>query len=247
MILKYDGKKKIIIFSGAGISAESGINTFRDIDGLWENHKIEEICYASNWKKNFELVHKFYNQRRIQLNQVQPNKAHYIVSEIKQKYGDDCYVVTQNVDDLFERAGCEDVLHVHGELTKMKCTACGNVWDIGYKEFNTSEDRCPNCYSLQGVKPNVIFFGEDAPKYREMYRAFDAVSSKDSIAVVIGTMGNVVVVDELLKYKLCKKILNNLEPSEYINDEIFNKVYYENATLVIDKIQQDIFNYWNNC
>jgi len=217
--------KKIIIFSGAGISAESGISTFRDTDGLWENHNIEEVCHQNSWKNNFELVHKFYNQRRMQLNEVQPNKAHKVVAKIKQKYGDDCYVITQNVDDLFERAGCKEVLHVHGELTKMECTACGNIWDIGYKEFDIAKDRCPNCNSLRGVKPYIVFFGGTAPKYREMYRAFDVGSYRDSIVVIIGTMGNVVVIDEFLRNKLCKKILNNLEPSEYINDEVFDKVY----------------------
>ena len=124
MISKYDGSKKLIIFSGAGISAESGINTFRDTNGLWEKYSIEEICTENTWKQNFDAVHVFYNQRRIQLQKVKPNRAHEVVSMLKKMYGDNCYVITQNVDDLFERAGCEDVLHVHGELTKMECTAC---------------------------------------------------------------------------------------------------------------------------
>jgi len=246
MISKYDGKKKIIIFSGAGISAESGIRTFRDSDGLWENHKIEDVCHQDSWKKNFEIVHKFYNQRRMQLGNVQPNKAHYTVAKIKEKYGDDCYVITQNVDDLFERAGCKDVLHVHGELTKMECTACGEVWELGYKQFDTTQDRCPNCDSLKGVKPYIVFFHAPAPKYREMYRAFEACSHKDSIIVVIGTMGNVIQIDGILHNKLCKKILNNLESSEYINDEIFDEVYYEKATLALTQIEKDIHHYWKD-
>ena len=120
MIGKYDGirEKGLIIFSGAGISAESGINTFRDTNGLWENHSIKEVCSENTWKHNFEAVHTFYNQRRVQLSEVQPNNAHKVVATLKKQYGDDCYVITQNVDDLFERAGCEDVLHVHGELKK---------------------------------------------------------------------------------------------------------------------------------
>ena len=180
------------------------------------------------WKKNFELVHKFYNQRRMQLNEVKPNSAHKVIAKIKEKYADNCYVITQNVDNLFERAGCEDVLHVHGELTKMECTACGNIWDIGYKKFDTGKDRCPQCNSLRGVKPYIVFFGGTAPKYREMYRAFDAGFHKESLIVIVGTMGNVVIIDELMRNKLCKKILNNLEPSEYINESKFDKIYYEN-------------------
>ena len=244
MIEKYDGKKKIIIFTGAGISAESGISTFRDADGLWEEYKIEDVCNQDTWKKNFDLVHMFYNQRRIQLKDVQPNKAHQGIAKIQEKYGEDCYIVTQNVDDLFERAGCKDVLHVHGELNKMECTACDHVWEIGYKQFDMLKDRCPICSSLRGVKPYVVFFNAPAPKYRELYRAFDAGVHKESIIVIIGTMGNVVPVNELIRTKACKRILNNLEPSAYIDENIFHKVYYETATTAIEKIDKAIAEYW---
>ena len=244
MIPSYKGTKKIIIFTGAGISSESGIRTFRDTNGLWENHNIEEICTQSSWKRNFEIVHKFYNQRRVELGQVHPNKAHKIVADMKAMYGDDCYVVTQNVDDLFERAGCDDVLHVHGELSKMECTACGCIWDIGYKAFNIEIDRCPKCNSLKDVKPYIVFFGGHAANYRKMYEIFESAHHKDSIAVVVGTMGNVINIESLLEYKLCKKILNNLEPSEYIDEALFEKVYYENATTALDKIKEDIRYYW---
>jgi len=246
MISKYDGTKNIIIFSGAGISAESGIRTFRESNGLWENHNIKDICSHNTWKKNFEMVHDFYNQRRIELKGVKPNKAHETVARIKDRYGDNCYVITQNVDDLFEQAGCQDVLHVHGELQKMECTACGHVWDIGYTIFDIEKERCPSCHSLRGVKPYIVFFGGMATNYREMYRAFVAAKHKESIVVIIGTMGNVINVEELLDHTLCKKILNNLEASEYINDEMFDKVYYEKATVALAKIEEDIDNYWKN-
>ncbi len=241
MIPEYDGKKKILIFSGAGISAESGISTFRDSNGLWENYNVEDICTQSTWEKNFELVHQFYNQRRAQLNSVEPNLAHKTVAKIKQIYGDDCYVITQNVDDLFERAGCEDVLHVHGELTKMECTKCGNIWDIGYEEFDVSADICPNCSSHKGVKPYIVFFGGSAIKYRDMYRAFDICSNKDSIVVIVGTMGNVVFVEDFLRHKPCKKILNNLNQSMYLDANIFDEVYYENATTALPIIENLIY------
>lgn len=245
MIKKYKGTKKLIIFSGAGISAESGINTFRDTNGLWENHSIKEICSEYTWKQNFEAVHSFYNQRRVQLSEVQPNNAHKVVATLKKQYGDDCYVITQNVDDLFERAGCEDVLHVHGELGKMECTACGNIWDLEHKIFDIERDRCPKCHSLRGVKPYIVFFGGQAPLYRDMYKAFESARHKDSIVVIIGTMGNVVNVESFIEHELCKKILNNLEPSEHIDDTIFDKVYYEKATTALLEIEKNIQDFWN--
>jgi len=240
MIDRYDGKKKILIFSGAGISAESGISTFRDADGLWDNYKIEDVCHQSSWKKNFNLVHEFYNKRRVELASVEPNEAHFAVARIKEKYGDKCYVVTQNVDNLFERAGCKDVIHVHGEITKMECTACGHVWDIGQREFDTTKERCPECDSLKGVKPFVVFFGGQAPQYINMYRAFEVANNKDSIVIVVGTMGNVVPVDSLIEGTSCKKILNNLEKSSYIDDKLYDVVYYEKATIAMPKIEKSI-------
>ncbi|WP_373072827.1 NAD-dependent deacetylase [Sulfurimonas sp.] len=235
-------EKKIVIFSGAGISAESGIKTFRDADGLWENHSIEEICNQYTWEKNYEQVHKFYNQRRVQLADVEPNLAHEIVAQIKEKYQDDCIVITQNVDDMFERAGCRDVIHVHGELTKMHCMSCNNVFDIGYKEFTIGE-QCPKCGNSH-IKPYVVFFGGQAPKYMDMYSAFEYLQNEDSIAVVIGTLGNVIQISANLELMDCKKILNNLEISPYIDDSQFDRVYYENATSAIEKIEADIEEFW---
>lgn len=234
--------KKIVIFSGAGISAESGIKTFRDSDGLWENHKIEDVCSQSTWLKNYDLVHKFYNQRRKQLAEVTPNYAHEIVAEIQKKYPKDCILITQNVDDLFERAGCTNVIHVHGELTKMECQSCSLVYNIGYKA-HTNNDLCPKC-SSQDIKPFIVFFGGQAPAYMEMYDAFRHLQNEDSIAVVIGTLGNVVQINANLELMDCKKILNNLEESPYIDDTQFDKVYYEEATSACEKIEADVDEFW---
>lgn len=236
--------KKIVIFSGAGISAESGIKTFRDADGLWENHSIEEICNQYTWERNYEQVHKFYNQRRVQLASVEPNLAHEVVASIKEKYQNDCIVITQNVDDMFERAGCSDVIHVHGELTKMHCMSCNNVFDIGYKEFNIG-DECPKCHNTH-IKPYVVFFGGEAPKYMDMYEAFEHLQNEDSIAVVIGTLGNVIQINANLELMDCKKILNNLEESPYIDDSQFDRVYYETATSACEKIETDIEEFWES-
>lgn len=237
---KSNKDKKILIFSGAGISAESGISTFRDANGLWENHDIDKVCSEDTWKQNFELVHEFYNQRRMQLSGVKPNKAHEIVAQIQQEYPQQTHIITQNVDDLFERAGCVDVMHVHGELTKMRCVACGHAWEIGYLGFDTKHDRCPKCSSLKGVRPDIVFFGGNAPFYRDMYRAFESASNKESIVIIIGTMGNIVFVEGMIKDKPCTKIVNNLEQSAYLNPHIFDYSFYEKATLAMPKIYKII-------
>jgi NAD-dependent deacetylase len=161
---------------------------------------------------------------------------------MKNKYQKDCIVITQNVDDMFERAGCPDVIHVHGELTKMHCMACDNVYEIGYKEYNIG-DKCPKCANTH-IKPYIVFFGGQAPKYMDMYSAFEHLQNEDSIAVVIGTLGNVVQINANLELMDCKKILNNLEESPYIDDSQFDRVYYENATSAIEKIEADIEELW---
>ncbi|WOE71069.1 Sir2 family NAD-dependent protein deacetylase [Hydrogenimonas thermophila] len=240
-------QKKIIFFSGPGISAPSGIKTFRDADGLWENHKIEDVCNFNTWKKIFELVHKFYNARRVQLKDVKPNEGHFGVRRVFEKYGKENVVnITQNVDDLFEQAGFQndEILHVHGELTKMQCFACGNVWDIGYNEFDISKDRCPKCNSLKGVKPKIVFFNESAPLYREMMKYFDHLSNPNTILVVIGTMGNVVPIAYLIGNTPAKKILCNKEPSEHLPEHLFDKIYYESIEDAMAKIEDDICSWW---
>lgn len=237
-------KKKIIIFSGAGISAPSGISTFRDSDGTWENHNVEDVCNVITWKKNFELVHKFYNERREQLGDVQPNIAHKAVKEIIDTYGEDnVFNITQNVDDLFDRIDCP-TLHLHGFLPEVRCEACGNKWDIGYNKFNIEKDRCPKCDSLKGVKPNIVFFGESAPMYKYMKRAFGYLHNKNSILIVIGTMGNVVPIEDYTGNLAAKKILCNLDVSVDIEDKKFDKVYYESIESAIHKIKKDIKDWW---
>ena len=238
---KYNKTPKIIIFSGAGLSAESGISTFRDSNGLWENHKIEEICNEHTWKQNFFKVHSFYNQRRIQLASVLPNEAHKTIKRLFDKFGDDLIIATQNVDDMLERTGIpkENILHLHGFLTEMQCTACGHNWDIGYSEFNTETDRCPRCSSLKGVKPSIVFFGGAAPMYTYLYRALEYLEHPESKLIIVGTLGNVLPVDSFTPHiHKSKKILNNLEESEYIDAENFGHVFYEPATTALPKIEE---------
>lgn len=122
--------KKIVVFSGAGIDAESGISTFRDANGLWENHRIEDVCSFHTWEDNYDLVHKFYDDRREQLGTVFPNVAHTLVSYWQKKYT--CLNITTNVSDLFERAGVKDTVHLHGFLPEVKNVETGKISNIGY-------------------------------------------------------------------------------------------------------------------
>ena len=114
--------KKLVVFSGAGMSAESGISTFRDADGLWENHNIEDVATPEAWRKNPALVQRFYNERRKQIISVDPSKAHSLVAQFQENYHLD--VITQNIDDLHERAGCKNVLHLHGNIRYSKSSGC---------------------------------------------------------------------------------------------------------------------------
>ncbi|MBN2768067.1 MAG: NAD-dependent deacetylase [Campylobacterales bacterium] len=219
---------KVVIFSGSGISAESGISTFRDTGGLWENHKIEDVCLYNSLDKNRDLVLKFYDARRVELAKAKPNKAHFQITKLQKKYPDDIAIITQNVDDLFERAGALQTIHLHGFLTSIKCTICDYKEDIGYTKQNPDKS-CPQCGNF--LRPDIIFFGESAPMYDLLFHTL----SDCEILVVIGSGGAVVNTDGFATYiPYC--ILNNLEPSTYINTIYYENIIYAKATEAIDEI-----------
>lgn len=220
---------KIVIFSGAGISAESGISTFRDSDGLWENYNIQDICTAGCLETNREETLEFYDARRKDIKDKEPNLAHEVIAELKNTYTKQVAVITQNVDNMFEKSGCSDVLHLHGYLQEIKCTKCSFIKNIEYEKQNRDE-VCPTCKSK--LRPNIVFFGDPAPMYENLYKELDDCE----VFVCIGTSGAVINVDMLSQWAEYK-ILNNLEPSNLINDEYFNDVYYEKATTAIQKIE----------
>jgi NAD-dependent deacetylase len=219
---------KVIIFTGAGISAESGIMTFRDAGGLWENHRLEDVCSYDSLDKNRELVLKFYDTRRVQLSKVKPNKAHIQIAELQKKYPDDIAIITQNVDDLFERAGALKTIHLHGFLTSLKCTICEHKMDIGYAKQDR-ETSCPKCNNL--LRPDIVFFGESAPMYELLIEELNDCE----IFVVIGSSGAVINTDNFAAYTHYS-ILNNLEPSHYINEAHYDEIIYAKATEAIDDI-----------
>lgn len=227
---------KLLVFTGAGSSADSGIATFRGDTGLWENHDVDVVANGYTWRDNFEKIRNFYNSRRTQLSTVSPNSIHYAIADWQKRY--DSLVITQNIDDLLERAGCTDVVHVHGVLTMMKCVACGNTWDIGYTEWG-ADDRC-GCGSRKGVRPNVVFFNEDAPEYAKMYRAFSKARDPNDCVVVIGTSGQVIAVDEMLIGSKALKIVNNLESSKYINENMYDSVLFGRASETAEQLSSII-------
>jgi NAD-dependent protein deacetylase/lipoamidase len=225
---------KVIIFSGAGVSAESGISTFRDSDGLWENYDIKEICTAGclSWNRN-ETIH-FYDKRREDIRDKVPNYAHEQIKLLKEKYPGEIAVITQNVDDMFEKAGCQDVLHLHGFLREVVCEECGFKDDIGYEKLESVYRVCPSCNNL--LRPNIVFFGEAAPKYADLYEELEDCEA----IIVIGTSGNVINTDMFLSRQIKLSILNNLERSAALDDRLYSKVLYTKATQAIDEIVADV-------
>lgn len=171
-------QKKIVIFTGAGMSADSGVSTFRDADGLWENHRIEDVCTPEAWSRNPQDVLDFYNARRAQLDQVKPNAGHCAVAELEKHFGD-VVVVTQNVDDLHERAGSSQVIHLHGELRKARSERNPEVI-VPASGPTRLGDFGPDGAQL---RPHIVFFGEAVPEYE---RALQVVRDAD-LFVVIGT------------------------------------------------------------
>ncbi|MDF1879137.1 NAD-dependent deacetylase [Sulfurimonas sp. SAG-AH-194-C20] len=229
---------KVLILSGAGISAESGISTFRDSGGLWEEYDISVVCNYDSLEKNEDITIEFYDKRRAEIEDKKPNYAHKVIKELKEKYPDDIAVITQNVDNLFEKAGmsAEDVIHLHGFMPTVRCRdeECAKVYDIGYEALETFNDgKCPECASK--LRPNIVFFGEAAP----MYEKLNAEIHDCEFFVVIGTSGNVIEVNSMARYSK-HSILNNLEPSNTIAERDFSKVIYDKASNAIDIIADDI-------
>ncbi len=173
---------RIVVLTGAGISAESGLATFRAADGLWENHRVEDVATPEAFARDPELVHRFYNQRRARLAEVEPNRAHRALAGLAQRH--DLTLITQNVDNLHERGGSPEVIHMHGELTRALCAGCGHRWDA--PPVMQPADPCPAC-GKPATRPDIVWFGE-MPYHME--RIWQALEAADLFAA-IGTSGNV--------------------------------------------------------
>lgn len=206
-------KRKLVVLTGAGVSAESGISTFRDSDGLWEQHRVEDVASIEGWYRNPSLVLDFYNARRAQLPTVKPNAAHIAIAELESEYT--VTVVTQNVDNLHERAGSTKVIHLHGELTKVRPENCFNdsdgyseetVFDIGADEIRLG-DLAPNGAQL---RPHIVWFGEAVPKIEQ---AIDAVEAAD-ILLIVGTSLQVYPAAGLYAYAKAGTPIYIIDPKE---------------------------------
>lgn len=173
-----NAKKKIVVLTGSGISAESGLSTFRDSGGLWEGHDVMEVASPEGWRRNRELVLDFYNQRRRQLKEVKPNDAHTALRDLEENY--DVTIITQNVDDLHERAGSTNIIHLHGELNKARSTTDENlIYDLDGKDIMLDS----KCDKGSQLRPHIVWFGEMVPMMDEAIR----ISLSADIFIVIGT------------------------------------------------------------
>lgn len=213
--------RNIVILTGAGISAESGLSTFRAQGGLWDNHRIEDVATPEGFARNPSLVHRFYNERRAQLGTVAPNAAHHALAELEAQWQGDFLLVTQNVDNLHDRAGsgstaatrgCHTFVHMHGELTRAECTLCTSIHD--WHDALSTETPCPACARAGGMRPRIVWFGE-MPLHMELI--YDRLRNAD-LFVAIGTSGNVYpaagFVFEAKEQAGAHTIEVNLEPSE---------------------------------
>lgn len=178
---------RVVILTGAGISAESGLKTFRDNNGLWENHKVEEVATPQAFASNPDLVYRFYNLRRAQLQDehVQPNAAHIALAKLERALGDDVLIVTQNVDNLHERAGTQRILHMHGELLAARC--CQSQQVIAWSSSFDASTPCTCCEPSAQLRPDIVWFGEMPMHMNQIILAL----SKAKLFIAIGTSGQV--------------------------------------------------------
>ncbi len=212
-------KKRLVVLTGAGISAESGLKTFRDADGLWEGHDIYEVASPQGFRANPELVLDFYNQRRRQLLEVTPNKAHLNLADLESTF--DIDIITQNVDDLHERAGSTKVLHLHGELLKVRSTKNENLV-YPWKKDILLGDLCEENAQL---RPHIVWFGEDVPLLEKAVE----ITLQADILVIIGTSMQVYPAASLVDYVTSNTPIYFIDPNPAVNKNAFN-----NLTIIKD-------------
>ena len=226
-----------MILTGAGISAESGIRTFRDSNGLWNNHAIEEVASPAGFARNPELVLDFYNQRRRQLlsDEVKENAAHVAIARLQRDHPGDVLLVTQNVDELHERAGSTDVIHMHGELLKMRCVKCGAVTEIKADLMRT--DPCSECSGVGFLRPHIVWFGEmpfEMDRIELALRCCDLFVSIGTSGAVYPAAGFVSVANSVGADTICL----NLEETN--NGTVFQRGRYGPATEIVPRFVDEL-------
>lgn len=203
--------KKIVILSGAGMSAESGVATFRDAGGLWEGHEIMEVASPEGWHNNPALVLEFYNQRRRQLHQVDPNAGHFAIAALEQEVPELC-VITQNVDNLHEKAGSKNIIHLHGELLKVRSTHNPKLVYPWEKDLNLGD----TCELGSQLRPHIVWFGEAVP---ELYRAATQLQDATDI-IIVGTSLQVYPAAGLIDYAPPEAHIFYIDPKPQVNYEL---------------------------
>lgn len=228
----------IVILTGAGISKESGLDTFRGNGGLWQGFRVEKVASPHAFHENPDMVHSFYNERKAKLldDAIKPNVAHEALATLEKNWTGNVTIVTQNVDNLHERAGSKNLIHMHGELLKGRCVSCSAVDE--WPAAMSTESQCNHCEKTGTMRVHVVWFGEMPLKMKEiehLLRDCDLFAS-------IGTSGNVYpaagFVDLVSHYGLAKTVELNLEPS--LNANQFSKGFYGPATEVVPKFVEDI-------
>ncbi len=216
--------KNILILTGAGISAESGLATFRSSNGLWNNHKVEDVASIEGFERNPSLVHNFYNTMKPEIYQAKPNTAHLAISNLQKNYPAKIDIVTQNVDTLHEKAGNTNVHHIHGQINQSVCLNCGHVLE-SWNDIDT-QTICPNCNISGMMKPNIVFFGENLlcmDKVEDLLRKCDLFISIGTSGVVYPAAGFV----QTAKYYGASTIEFTLETTA--NNYLFDRHIYGKA------------------
>ena len=223
--------QSIVVLTGAGVSAESGIKTFRDGNGLWENHRIEDVCTPEAFARNSALVHTFYNARRRQLvNEARPNPAHLALADFERRFAGQFTLVTQNVDDLHERAGSRNLIHMHGELLKARCSKTGAV--MPWNQDMGTTTPCPCCKQTGVLRPHIVWFGE-MPLDME---AIEMALEQCDLFIAIGTSGQVYPAAGFVQLAAAygaHTVEVNLEPSQGHN--LFNEHHYGPASQTLQQ------------
>tara|TARA_Y100001954_G_scaffold238351_1_gene305594 strand:+ start:1369 stop:2094 length:726 start_codon:yes stop_codon:yes gene_type:complete len=228
----------IVILTGAGISAESGIKTFRDEDGLWENHRVEDIASPEGFQRNPKMVYNFYNERRKQLlsNEVKPNRGHMALAQLENDFKGQTTLITQNVDDLHERAGSKSVLHMHGELLKMRCQFTNQVF-LTKKSFD-EKTACLCCHKPGALRPHIVWFGE-VPFYMD---DIQRVLEKCDLFLSIGTSGQVypaAMFMQVARQQGALTIEINKDPTA--NSPLFDKTFHGKAGDILPDFISNFF------
>ncbi|MFL9987313.1 SIR2 family NAD-dependent protein deacylase [Paraburkholderia sediminicola] len=231
---------RLYVFSGAGLSAESGISTFRTGNGIWTQESIDKVCNFLTWRQNREAVFRFYNERIFEKRDARPNEAHQILATWQHMWGTErVRLVTQNIDDLLERAGAQHVTHLHGDMHSMLCTSCDLRFPKNAEAYRL-DTACPRCGAVEAVKPGVVFFHEAAPEYLKLHR-MQLEMTDDDLFIAIGTAFQVVSPENMLPSERWRQHERNfLIDPEPRRTEFFGCVEPEFATVGLRNLESRV-------